>query len=179
MPRTITSTLDATLATRVTRPRFILEMLYTTPMRLYTGWPTDTTKFSRTWKAGGFELISYEQNRNGSQKARVRVTYSQDVLGTAIYESAFLTEGFDGQVSSLYYIDPVSRSTEDLIIDGYVDDGRIEPNGVSATVDIVGKISSRLRLPRTRFTSPAWTRLVVPGTVVNWKRDKYTIERDR
>lgn len=175
MPRTLNASLDTSLDSTITEPRLLVQLVYSTTLRLYSGWPTDQVVFSKTWVAGGVDVESYAETRAGVQTAQLYVPYSSAIMGVADYEGLFLNEGFDGQLCSMWYHDPASNKTHHLLDEGFVDDGQISPNGLGATLQIVGRISSRLRIPRGRFAAPTWNRMIVRGTVIEWQGQRYRV----
>lgn len=175
MPRTLDTNLDSSLDSTITEPRMLVKLVYSTTLRLYSGWPTDQVLGATTWAAGGVDVVSYAETRAGVQTAQIYVPYSSAIMGVADYEGLFINEGFDGQLADLWYYDPASQETKKLIVNGFVDDGQLSPSGLGATLQIVGRISSRLRIPRGRFAPPVWNRMIVRGTVIEWQGQRYRV----
>ncbi len=176
MPRTILSALTNSLEGDVTQIRALLQIDYTTTLRLYSGWPTNKTVDAQTWTACGFDVISYEEDINGGQNASVQIPHSETVLGAAGYEGVFLSEPPDNQVAKLWFYNESAGQTK-LLLDGLLKTGDLDRAGLYFTLNLTGKINSTRRTPRSRWGAPAWNHVVAAGTIVNWKQQKYKIER--
>ena len=176
MPRNnIPPGIDASLDSPVTSLRALLEIEFdAVTLRLYNGWPIDETWNSQTWTAGGFDLVAYDENPSGAQRATVVLPYSDDVLGTPSVEGLTLTNQADGQPVKLYIFLPSSNEAMPLL-DGRLRTTRNDQTGLFATYDLVGRINNLLKAPRQRWNAPVWNRTIKPGTFVFWQREKYRV----
>ena len=172
MPRGLTAAVSSATEGTVTKLRLLLQLDLTTPLYLYSGWPSSKAVYGHTWEAGGFDLVAYDENQNGVQRATVLVPYSSTILGASGHEGLFLTDPPDSQTCSLWLYE-IDTNFRDLILEGIIEDGNLDPNGLYIQFNLAGKINGRKRIPRERWGPPAWNRVLTAGTVIVWKQQKY------
>ncbi|MDD5385345.1 MAG: hypothetical protein PHG89_10760 [Gallionella sp.] len=172
MSRTLTTATSAATAQTVTTPAFLVEIDFSTVIRLSTR--NDQTWNSLTWTGGRIGKISGLQwDGKGQQTGTIEIinsdlAYSALVLNEGVADRPVKIWKFYGDNPAL--LDPVA------VFDGVADEADIGPDAVRIT--LVSSKTSALYAPR-RFIGPAigFNHLRPAGSRDTWGGQTYILER--
>lgn len=168
--RTLTAGQIAATTAPVTTPGYLVELSYSTVLRLSSR--GDQSWDGYTWTGGRLGKVSgLTSDGRGDQRGRVELINSD-----LAYSALVLTEGAADircRVWVFYGDNPADAS---LVLDGVTDGADIAPDAVSLT--LVGESIRTAMFPR-RFIGPStgFNHLRPSGTKITWGGQTYIMER--
>lgn len=168
--RTLTGAMDSAVASTVTAPAYLVEILWTTPLRVVTAGQL-TAWNSRTW-------VPYAFTVSGVAQAKEDAKVSIKIGNTGLEISALvLSEGAAGQRVKVWQFWGASPATADpvLVFSGLLDGADIADDTVILHAVSAGGIG--LYAPRRLICAEqGFSVLPVPGTVINWGGKQFELK---
>ncbi len=170
--RALSSSTQAETEKTVTTPAFLVEIAFSTILRLSTrgdqSWNGYAWTGGRVGKISGLQWDGQGRQSGGIELINSDLAYSALVLNEGVADRGVKIWKFYGDNPALD--DPVA------VFDGVADDATIGPDAVR--IGLVGERASTLYAPR-RFIGPAtgFNHLSPAGTRLSWGGENYTLER--
>lgn len=169
--RTLTAGQIASTAATVTTPAYLVEILFTTAIRLSTR--GDQSWGGYSWTGGRLGRVSgLTSDGRGDQRGKVELINSD-----LAYSALVLNEGVADRPCRVWQFYGDNPTDAALIFDGVCDGADIGPDRVS--IDLIGSNTKTGIFPR-RFIGPStgFNHLSPRGKKITWGGQTYIINRD-
>lgn len=169
--KTLSAALAAELALTITRPGYLVEIGFASPVRLST--MGDITWSGTTWLAADVKVSGISQDGKGANKAALALGNTDSTFGALV-----LNEGIADRPIRIWAIYAGATATPDAVqvFDGVGDGADISPDKVAVT--LVEQSNMTLSAPR-RFISKAtgFSSLQPAGTKIAFNGELFILER--
>jgi hypothetical protein len=168
--RSLTSAQQAAVSATVTTPGYLVEIAFSTVLRLSSR--GDQTWGGYTWTGGRLGKTSgLTADARGEQRGRVELINSD-----LAYSALVLSEGVSDRRCRIWQFYGDNPADATLVLDGVVDDADIAPDRV--TLSIVGESLRTAMFPR-RIIGPGtgFNHLRPSGTKITWGGQTYVLTR--
>lgn len=166
MPRNLTPDIGASVDFTITSRRWLLELQYSTVLRLYSGQGTISWN-GFVWTSSAFDISgpTFDSVGRGNAKAifsNLDATLSAILLGP---------QGATGIPASIYYYD---NNDAQLLMAGFLDGAEIDTR---ANINIVTENLTGKSAPRLVAGPPLMNHITPSGTIISWGNERITVER--
>ena len=170
---TLSSALLTDLGLTVTRPGYLIELGYSTILRLST--MGDISWNGQTWAAANVKVQGMAQDGSGSNDAAV-------ILGNAdnTYGALVLNEGAGEIAATVYVCYAGATATADVVrrFYGVTDSADFSDDGMQITLRLVAQGNATLFSPRVFINKAAGFNFLQPaGTKITVGNETYVLER--
>ena len=166
--KTLTPALLAELGLSVTRPGYLVELGYSTTLRLST--MGDISYGGHTWLAADVRVAGIGADGKGSNAARLTLGNTDGAYGVLV-----LGEGAADIPVTIYAAYAGATADAVQLFAGVTDGADI--NERTVTLNLAAQQNRTLYCPRVFIAKPTFNHLQPPRTVVTWGNETFVLER--
>lgn len=169
MARTLTTAVSNAVDDTVTAPRYLVELGWSTTVRLCTRETVTWSGYS--WTGDGCRVESVG-GTNADQRAAITLPNHDGAYGALA-----LSEGLHDLEVKIYalYADTFAADDGVLLFDGITNGGEVTTTEVR--IECVAMRSAMMYAPRIRLQPPLLNHAPAAGSTLTWAGDNYVLER--
>lgn len=167
---TLTPALLAELGLTVTRPGYLIELGYSTTLRLST--LGNVSYAARDWVGVDVKVSGLSQDGKGGNKASLTLGNTDGVFGAVV-----LNEGASDIPVTIYACYAGAPGDCVQVFEGVTDGAELDANKI--TLSLVSQANKTLFCPRVFIAPPVFNFLQPEGTKFTFGNEVYVLERSR
>lgn len=177
MTRTLTAALTTEVTRDVTSPGYLIEIQFSTPLRLST---RGTMVWSgNTWTTWGAIVRGIATDSQGDESSASIMLWNGDYTLSALV----LGEGIANRVVNIwkFYGDSALTVTDPVhVFSGVADDASVNPTNGEVTINLVRVNAAAQFAPRFYITPDnGFSFLPAPGTVIDWDGERFILDPEQ
>jgi len=176
MSRTLTAALSAELAADRTTPAYLVEILFSTPLRLSSR--STLTWNGNTWISRDLRIQGLRYDVGTAQQSGNLVLGDLDGSVTVL----ILREGVAGRAINVWKFYGAAPAPADpvQIFQGAGDAAAMDEKSAGVNISLVQRSARELYAPRRFMTrATGFSILPVPGRIISFNGENFKLERDR
>jgi len=165
---TLTPELLAELALTITRPGYLIELGYSTPIRLSTIGSVSYATYN--WTSADAKVSGIKQDGKGNNSASLTLGNTDN-----FYSALILNEGASDIPVSIYAVYAGAHGDAVQVFSGVADGAEIATDNVTMT--LVAQANKTLFCPRVFISTPVFNFLQPEGTIIMYNGERFSLDR--